>query len=275
MILKVLFWNVENFVGGEDRTTAVHDHITEFDPDLFCLCEIKDKVALRSLLMQRLSSYNFGLTDGLQQIELLAGWKRNVFEQVMYTQRREFRASQDHLRPGALITAKIQNEWLNFLFLHTDSGRGIRDYQNRQEMYSKIWSLKETLDPISIGPQAMFIAMGDLNTMGRQRSGQFQGVEGKKEIEDLNLDAEIKDMSLKEKTQDYTIAYGPPGNYKFSNLDHVITTNNVTLKNIVGQNGIEAPVDVRGWIDIDDPNEQIQYIEGIADHCSLRINIQI
>ncbi len=64
MKFSVLFWNVENFgrhLGGDDpdpeshriRVEKVEEHIRSLDPDLFCLCEIKDKVALRSLLIDR------------------------------------------------------------------------------------------------------------------------------------------------------------------------------------------------------------------------------
>ena len=277
MEIKVLFWNVENFVGGKNRTEDVKKHILDFEPDIFCLCEIKDKVALRSLLMEELTDYDFGLTDGAQGIELLAGWKRGTFEQTLFTQRREFKASQSMLRPGSLLNAKVKNEWLSFLFLHTDSGRNIKDYQNRQEMFEKIWSMKEVLDVISDGVASKLVVMGDLNTMGRSKSGQFQGITADKEIEDLGHDANIAIMKLLPKSHDKTLAWGKNtnGDFKEADLDHVIKSNNVTLIDFENENGEKYPVQVSGWVDITDKTEMTEFIEEISDHCSLRIVISL
>lgn len=277
MEIKVLFWNVENFVGGENRTAEVKKHIQEYDPDVFCLCEIKDKVALRSLLMEELGDYDFGLTDGQQRIELLAGWKKSTFQQVLFTQRREFKADQKGLRPGSLLTAKHSNKWFNFLFLHTDSGTKIKDYRNRQEMFEKIWGLKDVLDEIGTTPQSHIVVMGDLNTMGRDRIGQFPKIEAEKEIEDLNSDAISAKMAVLEKTEQETLAWKkrPTENYKYSDLDHAIVSNNLNLIHFEKDDGNKYPVEVKGWINIEDENERIDFIENISDHCSIRIKISV
>ena len=100
---SVMFWNVENLGRSlegkrpdskrfKSRVERVADHIRELNPDVFGLAEIMDKVAMRSLLTDKLNDYNFAITDGANGIELLSGWKRNTFEQVLFTQRREFKA---------------------------------------------------------------------------------------------------------------------------------------------------------------------------------------
>ena len=107
MPFSVMFWNIENFgrnlegaspdsAAFQARVDQVEHHIRTVDggnaPDLIGFSEIKDKVALRNLLMERLGEYQFAVTDGRQGIELLAGWNTNSFQQVIFTQRREFRA---------------------------------------------------------------------------------------------------------------------------------------------------------------------------------------
>ncbi|MEM9833790.1 MAG: endonuclease/exonuclease/phosphatase family protein [Bacteroidota bacterium] len=277
MEIRVLFWNVENFVGGEDRTEAVKRHIQEFDPDVFCLCEIKDKVAMRSLLMDKLIDYDFGLTDGQQRIELLAGWRKGKFQQVLFTQRREFKANQNQLRPGSLLTAKINEKWFNFLFLHTDSGVKIKDYRNRQEMFEKIWSMKSILDDISTTPESYFAILGDYNTMGRSQIGQYPKITGQEEINDLKHDASDKNMTLLDKTEETTLAWGrnSSGNYRLSNLDHVIVSNNLDLIDFEKDDGSKFPAEVSGWVNITDEDERVNFIENISDHCSVRIKISL
>lgn len=71
--------------------SAVATHIRNLDsdpeskPDLLCFCEIKDKVSLRSLLTDEFSCYDFAATDGEGAIELVAGWKRDTFKQVIFS----------------------------------------------------------------------------------------------------------------------------------------------------------------------------------------------
>ena len=139
MSFSVMFWNVENFgrhLEGDDpspeehalRVGQVAAHIRGLNPDLFGLSEIKDKVALRSLLMAELIDYDFAVTDGAEGIELLAGWRRGTFEQVIFTQRREFKAGNTMLRPGSLASVRHEGEFYNVLFLHTGGSPALYAY---------------------------------------------------------------------------------------------------------------------------------------------------
>lgn len=280
--VSVMFWNVENFGRNlqgrtpdpdefRDRVDRVATHITTLDPDVFALSEIKDKVALRSLLMDKLTDYDFGVTDGRQGIELLAGWRRNRFDQVVFTQRREFKADSPFLRPGSVVSARVNGEYLNFLFLHTDSGTKSTDYNNRQEMFEKIWSLKAAFDAVTDGGSAKFMTLGDLNTMGRRKSGSLAKVTGSQEITELADDASDNDMSMLCKTHGVTWFGGD--NFQ-SNLDHVLATTNLDFKQLSNaSSAAPARVSVDGWVHLDG-DERTEFADGVSDHCSLYCEIQ-
>ena len=270
-----MFWNVEKFGGTPERVEAVRDHIRAINPDVFCLCEIYDKAALRGLLFDEFEDYDFGVTDGAQAIELVAGWRRGMFDQGIYTQRREFKAGSNNLRPGSLLSIKRGNDFCNLLFLHTDSGTSFRDYDNRLEMYDKIWSLKGKLDEITDGGEAKLIVMGDLNTMGKERSGSYPEVTAETEIENLNDDAARVDMGLLSKSHDETLAWIPWGenDYSYSNLDHALATNGMAFVDLLGPTGSAAQTQVDGWVHLSDEQEREVFIESISDHCSITVEI--
>jgi hypothetical protein len=281
MKFSALFWNVENLgrhIEDPDehaaRTARVEQHIRSLDPDLFCLCEIQDRVALRSLLMERFTDYDFGITDGAEGIELMAGWRRDTFQQVLFTQRREFKANQSYLRPGSLVSAKFDDEFYNFLFLHTDSGKHNRDYSNRQEMFEKIWSLREALDAITGGVgQAFFVTLGDMNTMGRSQSGQFFGISEAQEIEDLARDAGNNGMVLLSKTHDTTWRKGPSRPNFESNLDHGLATANLTLETLTNDTALrDAALSTDGWNHLAGAARD-DFSENVSDHCSIYCEI--
>ena len=273
MTISVMFWNVERFAGGEDRTERVERHIRDFGPDIFCLCEIRDKVTLRRLIQERFTDYDFGLTDGDERIELLTAWRRGAFEQVLFTQRREFKAGSKSLRPGALLSTKVDDSFYNFLFLHTDSGTELKDYENRQAMFRKVWKLKEKLDEIVGGEdQARLAVLGDLNTMGKAKEGQFDAVSAEQEIADLAEDATNAGMSLLSKTHDETLAWKRHSwepEYRLSNLDHGLATVNLNFETLKSPTGVRsANLRVDGWQQLTG-DDRTFFIENVSDHCSI------
>ena len=274
-IFSFMFWNVENFIGGTERTAEVQAHIQCLNPDLFCLCEIQDKVALRSLLMEGLVNYDFAVTDSAGRIELLTGWRRGFFDQVLFTQRREFKADSTWLRPGSLATVKYNDDYFNFLFLHTDSGVKSADYKNRQAMYGKIWNLKKKLDGIT-NDNANFITLGDLNTMGRRAYGRSAAISAETEIQDLENDAAKAGMGMLSKTYHSTLAWKKKGTkrYSFANLDHVLATKNLRFNEVYDNNGQRAEVRVDGWHYLNG-SQRTEFIEHISDHCSLYAELQV
>lgn len=272
MSIRVLFWNIENFRGDNaERTRAAAEHIRAFDPDIVGFSEIGNKRAIRNLMMEELTDFDFGITDGAQNIELMAGWKRGKFEQALYTQRREFKANRDGQRPGALLSVKLGGEFTNFLFLHTDSGRGNRDYENRREMFRKIASLRRTLDKIE-GGLARFVVMGDLNTMGRDAMPGEDEITSDDEITDLTRYMARGGMTLHEKSAPKTfLQYLPDGSVEFeTDLDHVISSDAMPL--VAFADG--KKVRVRGWNDLDTDIERIEWTETLSDHASVEIEIE-
>ncbi len=268
MAFRTLFWNIENYSGDPSRTQTLVQHIQANSPDIVGFSEIKDKAALRSILQGSLTDYDFGITDGQQGIELLAGWKRGLFTQALFTQRREFKAGNPFLRPGSLLSVKRNGAFYNILFLHTDSGRKNSDYLNRQDMFERIWSLRFKLDEIE-GGTSQFLVLGDLNTMGRKASGTNPSVSANEEISNLSSDAQQNGMRLLDKSHPNTWArVNDQGKITLqSNLDHVFVSDSVSLVNIA--NGQE--VLVRGWVNVTTNALRHDFVEGISDHCSIEI----
>ena len=103
-------------------------------------------------------------TDGPEIQEILVGCKRGVFDQKVFTQKREFKANNPALRPGALLSLQKKDQWYNLLFLHTDSGTDTSAFGNRFEMLTKIQKMSEAITKGM--PTCGVIITGDLNTMG-------------------------------------------------------------------------------------------------------------
>ncbi|MFS8184371.1 endonuclease/exonuclease/phosphatase family protein [Pseudovibrio denitrificans] len=265
MSIRALFWNVENYSGSDEvRSRRVLEHIRENDPDVLGFSEIKDKAALRSLLQEGLYDYDFGITDGVEGIELLAGWKRGMFGQALFTQRREFKAGNKYLRPGSLLSLKRDGRFFNFLFLHTDSGTQDKDYRNRQVMFKKIWKLRNRLNEIE-NANAHFVVMGDFNTMGRD-AAEYPKVSAEDEINGLAEDARRVGMTLLDKSESYTWArLNAAGSFSLrSDLDHVLVSD--SLKVLEGGKAL-----VRGWVDVNTSEERKLFINEVSDHCSVEL----
>ena len=263
MPIRVLFWNIEKFRGDDpDRAQRVVDHVRETDPDIIGFSEITDKAALRSILQSSLADYDFGITDGVEQIELLAGWRRGGFGQALFTQRREFKADNPWLRPGSLLSVMRDDRFYNFLFLHTDSGRKNKDYNNRQDMFEKIWAMRQRLNQIE-GQDSNFLAIGDLNTMGRNARSGAAEITADQEIANLAQDARQAGMELLDKTHPDTWAeVRSNGSIKrASNLDHVIAASHLEIADNIAT--------VRGWVEAGSDAERKTFVETISDHCSV------
>jgi hypothetical protein len=142
-------------------------------------------------------------------------------------------------------------------------------------MFEKIWSLKETLDAITGGDNtARFIAMGDLNTMGRSRSGEYSQISGEQEIEGLKRDAQDNGMKLLSKNYKATWRRGSSDPDFESNLDHGIATPNLSFESIENPtDGRRAEIGVDGWNHLAG-DEKEDFTENISDHCSILLKIE-
>ncbi len=273
MGFKLLSWNVERFDGSTAQLSEVTDHIGHHDPDVFGLFEVESLNVL-DVMRVHLPGYDYSLTDGPQNKEILVGVRRGKFTQVTFSQKREFKAYNPYLRPGALVTLETGAKLYNVLFLHTDSGTEARDFGNRYEMVEKIWSLRLALSKLaeSLAQDNRYIVLGDLNTMGMLFPYQKQSderVSEEAEIEALREYARRRNMVLLTKEFDATWSDGQDE----SNLDHVLATDATSFRSL-GQRDDGQPFVVRvsGWQRLPDPQRR-HFIDNVSDHCSLYCEI--
>ena len=270
MTFRVLFWNIEDFAGGKARTESVVGHIRATDPDVVGICEVRDKTELRKVIGGHFKDFDFAITDGDQEVELAVGWRRGLFDQTLFTQRREFKTDNPDLRPGALLSVQRNGGTYNILFLHADSGRKIKDYSNRLQVFDHVWSLKASLDRID-GGDAKLIVMGDFNTMGHDATNDHGALHGNKEIRALDRAANKRGMNLLSKSDDNSFLQVHDGEIKFAaDLDHALISRSVSLAKT--EKG--ARVMVRGWVDGKTEQEQIDFVEGLSDHASIEVIVE-
>lgn len=272
MSYSFLVWNVEKYrAESKPRTQKVKKLISKYDPDVFGILEFKAKKVVRELVSGFYTDYDFGMTDSKMGIEILVGWKRDVFDQAIYTQRRTFQIGNINLRPGGLLSIRQlgNTQYENFLFLHTDSGKKVSDYDNRQEMFSKIFKLNKSLKNIETqNGESRLIALGDLNTMGRSKTDSLHTIRAKEEIEALENDAIANGMRLLSKSHDKT--YRSAGGSLSGDLDHVIVSDDIQMQSRVSPNGSSDTYNIEcdGWVNLTG-NSRRAFIEHVADHALL------
>jgi len=272
MLFRLLSWNVEKFNGDQAQLSEVTNQISTIDPDVFGIFEVEN-VNIVDLIVNYLPDYDFYLTDGPQNMEILIGVRIGKFEQTTFTQKRQFKVYNPFLRPGAFITLRIQGLHYNILFLHTDSGTEAPDFGHRAEMFEKVWHLRNALNKINPDPgDAKLIILGDLNTMGLQypyRRVSHRRVEEKEEIDALEEFAHRRDMVVLKKEYETTF-----NNLEYeSNLDHVLATENVTFGDLGQTDSEPYKVKVTGWHQLQGAARR-RFIENISDHCSLHCEVQ-
>ncbi|GJM15547.1 MAG: hypothetical protein DHS20C13_08740 [Thermodesulfobacteriota bacterium] len=229
---------------------------------------------VRKLMFDFYSEYDFAVTDSKEGLEILVGWRRNTFSQVIWTQKRDFQNDILDLRPGGLLSVNFEGELYNLLFLHTDSGATSREYKIRKEMFSKVWKLKTALEKANEFSRANMITLGDLNTMGNGSS-----ISGRSEIRRLNRAAKENGMRMLKKDQEVTWhqwSNGPKRNRRKlkvsdlasavrSNLDHVIVSEELKIETI-DQDCNE--IKVYGWNQLNGI-KLINFLWNISDHSAL------
>lgn len=267
MRFSILSWNVEAFRGSEAQLTSVATHIRnpQLNPDVFGLFEVEN-VDIISLMSNHLPEYDYSLTDGPENKEILVGVRRGKFEQSIFSQKREFKVYNPYLRPGALITATLAGEMYNILFLHTDSGTDAGGFGNRNEMSDKIWKLKRTIDGLSTSGNGRLIVLGDLNTMGLQFPRPKKTDVRVSEADEINaLQSLAAESDMRLLTKEFSATFN---NLKEqSDLDHILATNNIKFTELVA-NGKKFHVKVSGWQQLKGETRK-QFIQTISDHCSL------
>ena len=271
MSFTFLSWNVEHFDQKPGRVKQVAEAIKSAHPggkpiDVMGIMEVKH-IDVMKLMLNEFPGYDFYLTDGPQVQEILVGVRRGVFEQKIFTQKREFKAGSESLRPGALMAVREKNapHWTQLLFLHTDSGTTAADFGNRFDMFAKIAKMRAALAK-QADQSDRLIALGDLNTMGLNypRRSKIR-INGAEEIAELasftGLDLATKDAPATWRDSNNRI--------KDSDLDHVLHSPGLKLAQLGARSdGQPTAIHTAGWPKLGGAR-QAQFVSTVSDHAIL------
>ncbi len=282
---SVLSWNIEHLKDKNPaRVKRIVDTLSAENPDIFGLYEIEGKDIYQNI-SKAMPGYNFHITEGEQTQEILVGAK-NTFT-AFFSQRVTFKSGNTRLRPGAMLSVKLDNHDYTMMFLHLKSltkpvGLGIRDDQ-----FERLYKLKKKLDKAApAGKRANFIALGDFNTMGMDYRGKKYDIPPVGEIEKLDHDIKRKSIKMRRLTKaaPHTWSNGSKSSYTPSNLDHVVVSDHLQFKMWnkklpVNENPAEfapgkAEVDVRGWVDQPTLPKQDDWIEKFSDHSYMFFEVE-
>jgi len=259
-------WNVEHFKNDEKRVERVVQFLKEQNPDVFGLLEVEGKEVFSSLV-KKMPDYQFHITEGPQIQEVLVGVRTGLT--AFFTQKTEYKAGIQTLRPGALLTLTIDGVNYSVLFLHTKSsslplGLGIRDDQ-----FSRAFKFKKYLDKLAGGAGKMnFVFLGDLNVMGMKYPFE-KNIEPLFEVKKLEADAIKVSMRRLKKDKPYTWWNGPGSKYNPADLDQVVASQHLEFKPFG-----DADIDVRGWPALDTESERADWIKSYSDHGLLYLEVK-
>lgn len=263
-VLSFLSWNVENFHGDATRVDRVVQSVSDKNPDVFAIYEVKGSAVFQAMTT-KMPGYTFSITESESVPEILVGVRGNLTAFV--TQRNELQSKVPTLRPGALATITKDGENFSFLFLHLKSFDAPRDWGLRDDMFGHVSSLKRSLDKLAPSDQdANFIALGDLNTMGLSAAYNNESdFAAAKELEfvDQRMGARKHRMRRLSKTHENTWWNGKPKPGP-SPLDHVYAAQHLSFKLFGGHE-----IEVSGWVEEPTDANKKQWISKFSDHALL------
>ena len=282
---SVLSWNIEHLRGKRpDRLFRIINTLKFENPDIFALYEVEGKTVYQSLLTD-LPGYSFHITEGPQTQEILVAVKHKFT--AFFSQRVEFKSTYSRLRPGAMLSVRVDGHDYSLMFLHLKSlnspiGLGIRDVQ-----FSSIYKLKRKLDKVAIdGQRANFIVLGDFNTMGMNYSGNKYDIPASAELARMDRYLNRKSVAMRRlsKSCPKTWSNGTGSSYPAADLDHVLVSkhlktrlwhNKQPVDEITSDvNSGQSEVDIRGWVDQATLAEQDKWIDDYSDHCYLYFEVR-
>jgi endonuclease/exonuclease/phosphatase family metal-dependent hydrolase len=281
---SVLSWNIEHLKGTRPgRVDKVVDVLVDEDPDIFGLYEIEGR-SIYQEIASRMPGYSFHITEGPQTQEILVGARHSLTS--FFSQRVTFKSGNNWLRPGAMLTVKLDGEDYVLMFLHLKShttpiGLGVRDDQ-----FARLFKLKKKLDKVTDGDKrANFIALGDFNTMGMDYRGRSHDIPATAELEKLDKDMKRNSVLMRRlmKTAPNTWSNGSLSSYSPSDLDHVVASkhlkfaswdNKAAVNEGVASAAGQSEVDVRGWVDSATVADQDAWIDALSDHSYLYFEVE-
>ena len=259
-IFSVASWNVEHFANNKNRIRENIEFVQQSNPDVFAIFEVEGKQVF-SDFVSLMPTHNFFITEDLSKMETLIGVNRNFTAFV--TQRQAIKSKIPTLRPGALVTLALDNQFYSILFVHLKSLPDPRSWGLRDDMISHILNLKKALDKASGKPEgANFICMGDFNTMGLNVTYAKNDMSGAEELARYSRRFKGRKMRLLPKTAPATWWGGQDTTIPPSNLDHVFASQSLQFQKFAQ----DAEVAVRGWPELADEITQTDWINNHSDH---------
>lgn len=264
---SVASWNVEHFrsQGVPSRVEDVVRFLGDQKPDVFALYEVEGREVFDALTTL-MPGYSFHITEGRQVQQILLGVRANMT--AFFTQKTEFRSGVSLLRPGALLTLKVDGKTYPLLFLHTKSGTDPRGLGLRDDMLERALDFAKTLDRAADEKPANYIFLGDFNIMGMEyRYVRERDIVAAHELRKLEHGAKRRRMKVLDKDEENTWWGG--GALAPSNLDFVVARDHLKFKKFGG-----VEVSVRGWPKIPDPAERLRWVRELSDHGLLYFQVE-
>jgi len=259
-VFSVSSWNVEHFkntsASDANRIKRVAKFISGNNggptsvPDIFALYEVEGKDIFQDFMIE-FPNHRFHLTEGKQTQEIFIGVHNRL--QTFSTQRLEFKTGREYQRPGLLLTIRVNGIDYSLLFLHIRSGSGTEDFGLRDAALEHAFNLKKALDKVA-GGNANFTFLGDLNTMGIDDPVPYSkkmDLSSEEEMARISFWANQRNMVLLSKettcidgTNKEVTWYNGSSNYKPTNLDHVIASQQLQIRS---QGNGPFNITILGW----------------------------
>jgi len=276
---SIASWNVEHFGAtpkGKTKPTKPIDPIFDFlasqNADVVAVYEVVGSI-IYDTISAKMPGYHFHITEGPQTQEILVGVKKKFSS--FFSQKVTFKSGAAALRPGALLTLRIDGQNYPLLFLHLKSLSVPKGFGLRDDMIDRLIKLRKALNKHEAKTtgfaEANFVALGDLNTMGMNLTYNDKDISGVEEIERLRNRLAISSVSMEllDKNAPATYWPGSPSTYEPSDLDHVLAASHLEFKNFGG-----VSVDVRGWVDKGTDAQRNAWAKKFSDHALLYCEVQ-
>ncbi|MFH1942498.1 MAG: hypothetical protein ABIL68_10375 [bacterium] len=272
---SVASWNVEHF-GAKDETKQPKKPIetpirflAEQNADVVAVYEVRSSIVFEPLV-EAMPNYQFHITEGPQTQEILVGIKSGLSGFV--TQKLEFKSKQPGLRPGVLVTLRIDEAYYPIIFLHLKSMTDPRGFGLRDDMLRLALRFRKRLDEAAGGVgKSNYIFVGDLNTMGMDYPYVEHDISAEAEIAELKRRARhhTKKMRVLEKNYPHTWWAGSNSEHGPGNLDHAVAADHLRLKKYG-----DAEIDVRGWPQEAGDDAKDEWTKTYSDHALLYFEVQ-
>ncbi|MDH5700513.1 MAG: hypothetical protein OEZ41_11185 [Nitrospirota bacterium] len=243
------------------------EYLAQQNADVIAVYEVVGSTVYDTLV-DVMPDYQFHITEGPQTQEILIGVKRNFSS--FFTQRLEFKSGVSVLRPGALLTIRVDGNAYPLLFLHLKSLTEPRGFGLRDDQTERALKLRKVLDRASGGGgQANYVFLGDLNTMGMNLTFSTKDVSADEEVQRLQKRVKSRKMQVLDKSYSETYWPGSRSSYAPGNLDHVVAADHLQFKAFGS-----AHIDIRGWPQETTPEKRDAWTRKYSDHALLYFEVQ-